>query len=72
MTKTEYQNKVHGFIDEVDGMDGIECEAAIKSLILEVVEAVTPEPDYDANDDEGFGRNQAISEIKSKASELLG
>lgn len=97
MTKTEIEDQIQMWVElavhKFQAKEGIvilgECSEesvkALKSLLLEVVEAVTPEDDALIGDEEdlhtvhdgmdwGFilGYNKAISEIKSKTSELLG
>lgn len=92
MTKTELDKKIEDtdlwltFMGDVLNSDSATIERArteLKSLLLEVVEAVTPETKefvpWSPNDlsdslkaQDRHGYNQAISEIKSKARELLG
>lgn len=95
MTKTDLTDRMQTVFGRYHANGRADGDEAIKSLILEVVEAVTPEElsspqtkDYllvpgfnieTLKSDEYLGRvnningfNDAISEIKSKASELLG
>lgn len=93
MTKTDMDKQIKNMLDNTildwnraSQLTTIDAKAnydslipAIKSLILEVVEAVTPAeikgdmPSEDRYDDGyNWGVNATISEIKSKASELLG
>lgn len=87
MTKIEIEDQIQMWVElavhKFNAKDGVvimgECSEEsvkeIKSLLLEVVEAVTSEP-WDkttwAQDAYWKGKEDAISEIKAKTSKLLG